>query len=124
MPAPVQEQKRLLTLYEPVGECTLQPIRQDPGWRTLLLPQIYDLHLRQWMRGGSIGKHERHPFSPMAEFPAFERWRGGSENAECAGHPGPDHGDRSGVISRSLALLVAPIVFFVHDDYAEVGYRR
>ena len=56
--------------------------------------------------------------------PALEGGRGAAKHADRPVRAGPHDCQISGVVSRGLRLLVAPVVFLVDDNGTEVVERR
>ena len=70
------------------------------------------------------GSSRRVYFPEWALAQALQRGGCRAENADGADPPGTHHRHVAGVVARGFGLLVAAIVFLVHDHRAERGHRR
>ena len=88
-----------------------------------LRAQIHDVHVWQSRAARALGEGEQLVFSRRRVRPALETRRRTAKDHHGTFGARTHNRDLARVIARRLALLVARLVLFVHDDGAEVAQR-
>ena len=119
--APVQEHQRLFAAGDPVGNRRQQLRRKN----RLVRLQV---HVQQpdggQLRVADPRRHLQQAIPALvAGMPAFQRWRGRSQQYLGPFQPAAIDGQIAGRVARTFLLLVARIVLLVDDDQFERGHR-
>ncbi len=126
--APVQEEDRLLFPFQALAYRTREPFGEDAS---ALLPatglgtvqaKIHDLHRRHASPTDSFGQRQTPELTDLRVPPTLQRGSRAPEDADGTGEAGAHHRNVSGMVARSLGLLVRAVVLLVDNDRAEVSH--
>src|SRR6266581_1899463 len=126
IPAPVNQHQRLRS----IRKALFNPCTQRGGnWARLvrllkILPQIHDLHARERSVCNARSQRQQFVFSVPRVVIRFHRWRRGTQQSQSAFHLCAHDGHVAAVIARSLFLLEAVFLLFVHDNKPDIFQRR
>ena len=124
--APIQQNDRLLTAFEPPCHGFPQRRAQDRlgAVRCINFAHVDDTHVGERPIEDALLERDELVPPALRVLIALEGGRGGAEKRHRLRMSCPHHGDVSSVIARTLLLFVRAVVFLVDDDEAEALDRR